>query len=440
MKRRTFPLAAAALAAALAMTACSVSDTSGGSGGSGASGQAGKGGAAVKEITFLTFETPNLTPQYWDAAIKRITDKYPDIKVKKLVSPTADRTGYAKQLLASGQFPDVMIAVSPSGFAEAGDMYAWQPSELKDFTEPDGGAINGKVYQLPANTQSIPNVYYRKSMFATAGIAAPPTTYAQLLADSAKLKAEGITPFVVGGGKDAFPTVLPLTGTVATDVYRKTPDWMVRRRAGTVTFADPDFVGALAKVGDLAKRGYIDKHMVSLDYASTEQAFLQGKGAMYPMGSWFASAGDASPIKNDIGVFSWPTDDGAPLISEYTGGGLSVSAKARNLDAAKTFALAFQLDKSNLDGSVHSDALFPAIKGYTPPTDVGPVFKETYDLYQQRVGQNATVKAFSWETGGDGLLPGLSADVYTATQDVILGTKTPQQAAAFLDTQWSKGS
>src|SRR3954451_22704467 len=116
--RKTFAvLGAAALATAAALSACTVKDDSSGS-------------TTGKQITFLTFETPNLTPQYWDAAIKRVTDKNPDIAVKRVVSPTADgRTAYAKQLLQSGQFPDVMIAVSPAGFAEAGNLYAWQPDE-----------------------------------------------------------------------------------------------------------------------------------------------------------------------------------------------------------------------------------------------------------------------------------------------------------------------
>jgi multiple sugar transport system substrate-binding protein len=426
-RRAVAVLAVGALAASLA--ACSV--------GGDAGDDAGKGGA---QITFLTFETPNLTPEYWDAAIKRVEDKYPDITVKKLVAPTTDRTAYAKQLLASGQFPDVMIAVTPAGLGEAGNLYAWQPDELKDFTVPDGGAIDGKVYQLPANTQSIPAVYYRRSMFQRAGIAAPPTTYAQLLEAAARLKAKGIQPFVVGGGKDAFPTVLPLTATVATDVYRKDPDWMVKRRQGAVKFTDPDFVAALTKVQRLAQQGYIDKRMVSLDYAATEQAFLQGKGAMYPMGSWFAAAGDKSDVKDDIGVFNWPTDDGSTLAAGYTGGGLSVNAKSKHLDAARKFALAFQLDKSNLDNSVRSDALFPAVKGYTPPADTGPVFKATYDAWQHAVTGDATVKAFAWETGGDALLPGMDVKVYAATQDVVLGRKSPQQAAEFLDTEWEKAA
>ncbi|MGW5587159.1 extracellular solute-binding protein [Streptomyces sp. NPDC003857] len=431
MPRTRTTAALLALAIAAPLSACSVgSDSSSSSGSS-------KG---TQEITFLTFETPNLTPQYWDAAIKRVTAKYPYIKVKRLVSPTADRTAYAKQLRASGQLPDVMIAVAPTGFAEAGDLYAWQPSELKDFLFPGAGAINGKIYQLPTNSQSIPNVYYRKSIFTAAGITAPPKTYAELLADCAKLKAKGTTPFVVGGGKDAFPTVLPLTGTVGTDVYRKTADWMDRRRDGKVKFAEPDFVGALKKVGDLASKGYIDSKMVSLDYAATEQAFLKGKGAMYPMGSWFAASGDKSPIKNDIGVFPWPTDDGSELMPVYTGGGIDVNAHAKNLDAARKFALAFQLDQTNLDASVKSDALFPAIKGYKQPSDMGPVFTETYELWKQAVKDQATVKAFAWETGDDALLPGVDAKVFAATQDVILGRKSPEAAAAYLDDEWKKAS
>src|SRR5690348_8707260 len=155
LSRRGLLATGGAVVVAAATSACSVKEPSGSSG--------------PKEITFLTFETPNLTPAYWDAAIERVTGKNPDIKVKKLVSPTADgRTDYAKQLLTSGQFPDVMIAVSPAGFAEAGDLYAWSPAELTDFVYPTANPIKGKYYQLPANPQPIPPVYYNTQMSAQA--------------------------------------------------------------------------------------------------------------------------------------------------------------------------------------------------------------------------------------------------------------------------------
>ena len=56
---------AAALIAGAAVQGCSTTGTAGGS----------SGGGGAGAISFLTFETPNLTPAYWDAAIKRITAK-----------------------------------------------------------------------------------------------------------------------------------------------------------------------------------------------------------------------------------------------------------------------------------------------------------------------------------------------------------------------------
>ncbi len=425
---RRFLALAAALVAVGGLTACTVkSNTSSSTG--------------TKEITFLTFETPNLNAAYWDAAIKRVTDKYPDIKVKKLVSPTADgRTDYAKQLLQSGQFPDVMIAVSPAGFAEAGNLYAWKPDELKDFVYPTANPIKGKYYQLPANTQTIPPVYYNKKMFADAGIAGTPKTWADLLDAAAKLKTKGYTPFVTGGGKDGFASSMILSGILSVDVYGQTPDWMTKRRAGTVKFTDANVEKAVGKFADLAAKGYLDKTSVSRDYAATEQAFLDGKGAMYPMGNWFAANADSKPHSFDIGVFNLPSDDGHLVVPAYTGGGMIVSATAKNLDAAKKFALAFQTDKNQLDASVKSDGLFPAIKGYALPTDVGPVFKAGYELYQQAQQQNAVVHAFRWETADDGLLPGMADKFDQAAQDLITGRKSVADACAFLDSEWAKAS
>lgn len=433
LPRRSVLAAAVALVAGPTLAACSTTGTSDGSSG-------GSGDTGTKTISFLTFETPNLTAAYWDAAIRRVTGKYPDIKVNKLVAPTADgRTDYAKQLLQSGQFPDVMVGVSPAGFAEAGDLSAWSPAELKDFVFPTANPIRGKFYQLPANTQTIPPIYYSKPMFAAAGITSTPTTWAGLLGACTRLKAAGHTPFVVGGGKDGFASSMILSGIVSVDVYGRTPDWMTRRRAGTVKFSDPDFTAALAKFADLADKGCIAKADVSRDYAGTEQAFLDGKGAMYPMGNWFAASADAKH-RQDIGVFNFPSSDGRLIVPAYTGGGIVVSSKAGHLDAAKRFALAFQLDKTQLDDSVKADGLIPAIKGYTPPADTGAVFKAGYGLYQQAVAKNAVVHAFRWETADDGLLPGMTDKVDAAAQDLITGRKTPAQAATYLDDEWAKAA
>ncbi|SEB31000.1 carbohydrate ABC transporter substrate-binding protein, CUT1 family [Streptomyces melanosporofaciens] len=391
------------------------------------------GGA--KEVSFLVFETPNLTPEYWDKAIKRVTDRHPDIHVKKIVAPSAgERNAYAKQLLASGQLPDVMQAVAPSGFAESGRLYAWREKELAAYQYPHSNPLGGKIYQLPYNTQPTPLVYYNKKLFARAGITAPPKTYAELLADGAALKAKGINPFVVGGGgKDAFAAAYLWIALVGADVYREQPDFLAQRRADKVTFSDPVFVKATQKFADLVEKGYIDKAGLSRDYPSTEKAFLDGKGAMYPMGSWFAASADAKTLPFDIGVFAWPTDDGTTVVPAYTGGGPIVNAHAKNLEAAKTFALEFNQNAANNDVLVKSDAAIIAIKGYKPPA-MGPVYQDTLKVL--RSGKVAN--AFTVETGDDALLPGVSDKVFAIAQQIVAGKTDGAQAGRLLDQEWAK--
>ncbi|MEV6037948.1 extracellular solute-binding protein [Nonomuraea sp. NPDC052116] len=392
-----------------------------------------------KEISFLVFETPNLTPEYWDAAIKRVTDKHPDIAVKKLVAPSAgERNAYAKQLLASGQLPDVMQAIAPSGLAESGNLYAWSKEELKNYAHPRSNPLGGKIYQLPYNSQPTPLVYYNKKLFAEAGVDAPPKTYAELLDVSARLKAKGINPFVVGGGgKDAFAAGYIWIALVGADVYARQPDFLVKRRAGQVRFGDPAFVKATQKFADLVGKGYVDKAGLSRDYPSTEKAFLDGKGAMYPMGSWFAAAADAGADAGkppfEIGVFAWPTDDGQVVVPSYTGGGPIVNARSRNLEAARTFALEFNQDAANNDVLVQSDAAIIAINGYRPPP-MGPVYNATLEVFKA----GKAVNAFTVETGDDSLLPGVGDKVFALAQEIIAGKTDGAAAAKALDAEWVK--
>ncbi|RCG28626.1 extracellular solute-binding protein [Sphaerisporangium album] len=420
------------LAATLAAAGCGV-------GGEKPSETSASGGDVT--LTFLVFETPNLDAAFWDAAIARASAKVPGVTIKKLVSPNVDRTGYAKQLDASGNLPDILQSVNPAGFAQAGKLAPFTDEELRNFIAPKAGAIAGKVYQLPYNTQVIPVVYYNKDAFAKAGITGTPRTYPELLDVSAKLKDKGITPFVVGGGgADTWADMYPLTATVATDVYHKTPDWLTQRATGSVKFAGPDFTKAAQKVADLAQKGYIDPAGLSRSYADTEQAFRDGKGAMYPMGSWFATSADNTKPGFEIGAFPWPSDDGSPVTPTFTGGGTLVSSSAPNVGLAKKWALAFDEDKQNNDAFVKADGSIPAIKGYTPPSDMGPVYRATVDIYQKGMADGSIVNAFSQEAGDGSLPPGLADKAALGVQDLITGKKSAADFAAYLDDQWAKAT
>ncbi|WP_223281213.1 ABC transporter substrate-binding protein [Streptomyces antnestii] len=405
-------------------------------GGSGTS--ASKGDKVT--LTFLTFETPNLDAKYWDAAIARASAKVPGVKIKKLVSPSADRTGYAKQLDSTGQFPDVMIGLNPAGFAEAGKLAPWTDKELATYGDPHANPYGGKVYQLPYAAQTT-LVYYNKKDFAAAGIDTPPRTYRELVDDSVKLKKKGINPFVVGGGgKDSWADMFPLICTVATDVYKKTPDWLSQRADGKVKFTDKAFVTAAQKVAGLAGKGYIDRAGLSRSYADTEQAFRDGMGAMYPMGSWFSASADTKKPSFDTGVFAWPTDQGSPALPSVLGGGMTVSSKAPDVPLAKKWAKAFMEDQKNLDASVKADGLIIDIKGYTPPTTMGPVYKETLKAYRQAQKDDGIVNSFSQETGDGSLPPGVADKAAIGMQKLLSGGMTAKEFGVYMDEQWDKAT
>src|SRR5277367_1172473 len=59
-----------------------------------------------------------------------------------------------------------------------------------------GWQISGQQYGIPYD-QHVVGFWYRKDLFAKAGITSAPTTIAQLESDDAKLKAAGITPIAV---------------------------------------------------------------------------------------------------------------------------------------------------------------------------------------------------------------------------------------------------
>ncbi len=63
--------------------------------------------------------------------------------------------------------------------------------------------MNGKQYGVPYDLHTV-GFWYRKDLFAKAGITTPPTTLAALESDDTKLKAAHIVPIAVGS-KDKWP-------------------------------------------------------------------------------------------------------------------------------------------------------------------------------------------------------------------------------------------
>ncbi|MFD5087973.1 ABC transporter substrate-binding protein [Kitasatospora sp. NPDC058406] len=412
--RRTAVAAAIGL---VALTGCSA--------GAGNTGGSAAGGDVT--LSLLTFETPNLTAAYWDDIIARTSAKVPGVKIEKLVAPSAEqRNEYARQLDSTGSLPDIMVAVEPVGMAEVGKLAEFSKDELPEWTAPTANSFNGKIYQLPTNTL-IWQVYYQKAAFAKAGITSAPATWDDLQAAVGKLKAVGITPFVIGGGApDGLGPRWTFSQLVATEVYAKDPQWLEKLVAGKTDFSDPLFVAAATKMKELAGKENVDN--LSATYAEAQGAFLAGKGAMYPMGSWFSASPDKAQ-QEQVGVFTMPTKDGSLIVPAYTGGGLSVSAKADDVVKAKKWAVEFS--KLNADGGARHDGLFVSLKGYKPPTDLPPLYNAGLGLYEKGQSSGKVTPNFGNEGGIPALPSGFMPQVDAGLIDLLNGRS---DVAKFVDT------
>jgi ABC-type glycerol-3-phosphate transport system substrate-binding protein len=394
-------------------------------------------------ITWMTFETANLPAPYWDDIVTRFEAKNPGINVKRIVTPTLDRDGYAKQLLASGQFPDVLQSITVQDFASQGLLYAWTPAERADWhiLFPKSEELNGKQYTIPQNSQLIPLMYYNKAAFAKVH-AKPPKTWAQFLAVCAKLKAAGTTPILLGGSKDTWTSWIFLGGIFSADVLGKDPNWILHRKQNKVHFTDPLVQHAFNKWAALAKAGYINKDALSLDYPGMQQAFLDGKAAMYPMGSWAASKSAVGASSFGTGVFRVPTDNGAAVQAVITGGGIYVNAKSAHLDAAKKLAEFWSLDPKANATLATNDAGLIAVRGFQQPTGLTGTFYQTAATFSQKSTKKnpiKTVDVMFFNAGDRGSLAGMDGFYATAAQNILLG-KSVMSQLKFLDQQWNKAA
>ncbi|WP_331772756.1 extracellular solute-binding protein (plasmid) [Embleya sp. NBC_00888] len=418
-------LIAACVAAGLTLlTGCSAATNDGGKGGG--------------DLTYMTFETPNLNAQFWDTSISEAEKQAPGASVKKIVAPGTDRDAYAKQLLASGQFPDLLQSITPSTFAQNGLLKPYDKNWVNaNFLMPMGNAYKGEVYVPPTNSQIIPEVFYNKKLFAQAGITAPPKTWSEFMAVCAKLKAAGITPIELGGG-DPFSASMPLVGILSADVLGKNPHWLQDRYAGKTKFTDANVEAAVAKYRTMVKEGYFEDGALGVKYADSITNFTSGKTAMYMMGSWFLGSVPKDHA-DDFGAFLTPTDDGSLVVPFSVGGSMAISAKTADPAKATAFAQAWSTNPANLKTLIEGDGALPLLKNKTLAdynVNVSQVYKDSYTYVTD---QNTKVPAFGWVTNDDAMPSGLNDAFYSASQALFTSDDIHGQLAK-LDAAWDKAA
>jgi multiple sugar transport system substrate-binding protein len=198
MKKRLFGTAVAAVAAALAVAACGGSSSSSSSSGGSSSGGSGSGSNsdAMLRLVAADYGTgpANTSAKYWQGIADAFHAANPSITVKVTVIPWTNFDSEVQTMVQNHNYPDVTEGDYFSAYAQQGLLYPASqvlsnPGNLLPVFAKQG-TYNGVQYGMPFTTSSR-TLFYNKALFAKAGITSPPTTWADIQADAAKITKLG---------------------------------------------------------------------------------------------------------------------------------------------------------------------------------------------------------------------------------------------------------
>jgi len=264
----------------------------------------------------------------------------PGIKVVSVIYPYSDLLNKFIATSAAGNPPDVMR--SDIGWiaqlAQQGLLV--NVSKLKAFRSikrnilPGPLAttkVKGKFYAFPddTNTQAL---FWNKADFAAAGIAGPPKTITQLVADAKALTDPSKQQYGLGvDGTDIWntaPYIWSMGGSFTNGNYTKASGYMDSSATQT----------AVTTLVGMLKAGYIGSDFQGgASAVSGEQGFPKGQYAMYIDGPWAVPTYSAlSPVPS-YGIAPFPSGAGGS-VSTVGGEDTVIAKQGHHIAAAEKFA------------------------------------------------------------------------------------------------------
>jgi ABC-type glycerol-3-phosphate transport system substrate-binding protein len=250
---------------------------------------ASSGTPAVVPVT-ITFEHQfgDAESAKFDQLVKQYAAANPGITIKTIRDNDASYYDKLVTAFMADSAPDIVRVEPPraaqfiaagyaaplNGVISAADQAQFFPGTITPLQK------DGKLYGVPQDVATLV-LYYRTDMFKAAGIAAPPTTWDELLADAQQLtKAPsqyGLGLFGGWGGFEFYPWLWQAGGEML-DPSNK-----------TVTFNDAGGVKALQFWADLQnKYKVMPPGAATLTEDDYKGPFVNGKLAMFTSGPWIA--------------------------------------------------------------------------------------------------------------------------------------------------------
>ena len=376
VKARLIAVAATGAAALIALGGCSSSSST----------PSSSSGSSSGPVTLNFYGADygtgpaNSTTKYWDDVAAAFHAANPSITVKVQTVDWTDFPNKVSALIQNKQYPDILEGNPAPPYAQSGLIYPVSdvlsqstinnliPKFLKD------GQYQGTNYGIPFTT-STRAMYYNKKIFAAAGIATPPKTWAELQTDAAKIKAKGFIGYGMPLGSEEAQAELLLWFLGDGGGYVDSSGKYTINSAANVTALN--FMKQLAAAGDTQPNpGGTDRKDVWADFAAGKVGMVLGSPAVIPIiqqagvlkpGDYATAAvpGKNAPLASTLGVH----DD---IVAFKAGGASHEAAIKKFLDFAYQDKWQLQFDneydllpatQSAATSMGQSNAMFSAFLG-----------------------------------------------------------------------------
>jgi ABC-type glycerol-3-phosphate transport system substrate-binding protein len=277
----------------------------------------------------------------------------------------------------------------------------------------------GQIYAIP-NDAGTYALFYNKALFKKAGVAKPPTTYSELLADCVKFKAAGIIPLAYGD-RDGYSTDNWATYNY---VSYMDPGDIAKIDKGQMKYSDPKLVKPLEALVAFKQKGCVNPDASTHENNDANTYFTSGKAAMVQMFPFVVGDFEKALGKN-LGLARLPVSGSGPLKGKVAGNSFHnwvIPKNAKNPDGAWDFI--------KLATDTQGGGSLASIVG-APPTNVAAV-KGMKDPYARFFGNLEAQIALPLL---DSVVPAKIALLYyKQLQAAFAGQVTPAQAMKNVDS------
>lgn len=377
---------------------------------------------AKKEDVIVTLCT-TYKPELFKDFIDSFQAKNPNIKIECSFVPNENYAQILRTQYAAGEGPDIAIAGLEEG--KAGYLYDLTNEPFMDNltdTARYEATKGGKIWGLVVDTW-MEGIVYNKKIFEKNNIQIP-KTWDEFIAICEKLKATGIKPFSCGN-KEGF-VGKQIIGVILTDAYAKNLSIERDVEAGKTTYAK-EWKKGFEKWYEIVEKGIITKDVVGMTYEEGINEFITEKSAMVGTGSWEVANMHSKNPDLDFGIFPFPSvdADGKPWMLGGIATSFAVNKNSKHIpEALKVleYAATPEGDEKIIQGTKGGPTI-KGVKGGVDPSLTGAL---------EAVSDGRMY--CPWSGFSKIGVEAMVLTMFKVNQEVIIGSKTVEQALADLDT------